>query len=153
MICSSLVRCKEQKFNSKSTGATRTMRIMAIFGVLPPTLFYQTCRNVCPFLSVMSPLVIASELRTPTQFRLVCEGFPVNGLHTPLTLKLKHGGPCVCKRCYYACSRTRFTRNRLVAYVLCWGFNLRESFSPLLDSLLSIDKGTNHPASSSYSPI
>ena len=54
-MCSSAVRRKEQKFNSKSAGVTSTMLIMAVFGILTPTLFYQTYGNVRPFLSAPSP--------------------------------------------------------------------------------------------------
>jgi len=57
MVCSSPVRRKEQKLNSKSTGVTRTMLIMAVFGTLTPPLFYQTCGNVRIFLSVRSLVI------------------------------------------------------------------------------------------------
>lgn len=40
------VRKKEQKFNAKSAGVTSTMLIMAIIGVLTPTMFYQVYGNV-----------------------------------------------------------------------------------------------------------
>ena len=45
-MCSSALRRKEQSFNAKSAGVTSTMLIMAIFGTLTPTLFYQTYGNV-----------------------------------------------------------------------------------------------------------
>jgi Ca2+:H+ antiporter len=50
-MCSSAIKRKEQKFNAKSAGVTSTMLIMAVFGILTPTLFYQTYGNVRPFLS------------------------------------------------------------------------------------------------------
>lgn len=40
-MCSGALRRKEQKFNSRSAGVTSTMLIMAIIGILTPTLFYQ----------------------------------------------------------------------------------------------------------------
>ena len=64
-MCSSALRRKEQKFNSKSAGVTSTMLIMAVFGILTPTLFYQTYGNVRSFLSGISPLVVEFELTTP----------------------------------------------------------------------------------------
>ncbi|KOS15168.1 membrane transporter [Malassezia pachydermatis] len=39
-MCSGAMRRKEQKFNSRSAGVTSTMLIMAIIGILTPTLFY-----------------------------------------------------------------------------------------------------------------
>ena len=45
-MCSGAWKKKEQKFNAKSAGVTSTMLIMAIIGVLTPTLFYQTYGNV-----------------------------------------------------------------------------------------------------------
>jgi Ca2+:H+ antiporter len=45
-MCSGALKKKEQKFNAKSAGVTSTMLIMAIIGVLTPTLFYQTYGNV-----------------------------------------------------------------------------------------------------------
>lgn len=45
-MCSSALRRKEQGFNAKSAGVTSTMLIMAIFGTLTPTLFYQIYGNV-----------------------------------------------------------------------------------------------------------
>ncbi|CEH19408.1 Ca2 /H antiporter VCX1 and related proteins [Ceraceosorus bombacis] len=53
-MCSGATRRKEQRFNARSAGVTSTMLIMAIIGILTPTLFYQiygtfqlTC-NGCP---------------------------------------------------------------------------------------------------------
>lgn len=53
-MCSGAMRRKEQRFNARSAGVTSTMLIMAIIGILTPTLFYQiygtfqlTC-NGCP---------------------------------------------------------------------------------------------------------
>jgi Ca2+:H+ antiporter len=63
-MCSSAVRRKEQKFNSKSAGVTSTMLIMAVFGILTPTLFYQVYGNVRPFLSAPL-LIIEFELTNP----------------------------------------------------------------------------------------
>ncbi|WFD31003.1 hypothetical protein MSPP1_002032 [Malassezia sp. CBS 17886] len=40
-MCSSAMRRKEQKFNAQSAGVTSTMLIMAIIGILTPTMFYQ----------------------------------------------------------------------------------------------------------------
>lgn len=40
-MCSGATRRKEQTFNSRSAGVTSTMLIMAIIGILTPTLFYQ----------------------------------------------------------------------------------------------------------------
>ncbi|WFD25911.1 hypothetical protein MNAN1_000880 [Malassezia nana] len=40
-MCSGALRRKEQRFNSRSAGVTSTMLIMAIIGILTPTLFYQ----------------------------------------------------------------------------------------------------------------
>jgi len=48
-MCGGAVRQKEQKFNAKSAGVTSTMLIMAIIGVLTPTMFYQTYGNVSIF--------------------------------------------------------------------------------------------------------
>ncbi|CAE7173891.1 unnamed protein product [Rhizoctonia solani] len=45
-MCSGAMRHKEQRFNAKSAGVTSTMLIMAIIGVVCPTLFYQTYGNV-----------------------------------------------------------------------------------------------------------
>ena len=45
-MCSAAVRKKEQTFNAKSAGVTSTMLIMAIIGVLTPTMFYQTYAEV-----------------------------------------------------------------------------------------------------------
>ena len=61
-MCSSAVRRKEQKFNSKSAGVTSTMLIMAVFGILTPTLFYQTYGNVRLFFSAS---IIQFNLTTP----------------------------------------------------------------------------------------
>ena len=65
IMCSSMVRRKNQKFNSKSAEVTSTMLIMAVFGILTPTPFYQIYGNVRPFLSAVSPLKIAFELGSP----------------------------------------------------------------------------------------
>jgi Ca2+:H+ antiporter len=46
-MCGGALRKKEQKFNAKSAGVTSTMLIMAIIGVLTPTMFYQVYGNVC----------------------------------------------------------------------------------------------------------
>lgn len=45
-MISGALRRKEQQFNARSAGVTSTMLIMAIIGVLAPTLFYQTYGNV-----------------------------------------------------------------------------------------------------------
>ncbi|KAG8739401.1 hypothetical protein FRC10_005667 [Ceratobasidium sp. 414] len=44
-MCSGALRQKEQRFNARSAGVTSTMLIMAIIGVVCPTLFYQTYGN------------------------------------------------------------------------------------------------------------
>jgi Ca2+:H+ antiporter len=41
------MRRKEQKFNAKSAGVTSTMLIMAIIGILTPTMFYEIYGSVC----------------------------------------------------------------------------------------------------------
>lgn len=49
------MRRKEQRFNAKSAGVTSTMLIMAIIGILTPTLFYEiygSVRPVFPFFCV-----------------------------------------------------------------------------------------------------
>lgn len=40
-MCSGATRRKEQKYNARSAGVTSTMLIMAIIGILAPTVFYQ----------------------------------------------------------------------------------------------------------------
>ena len=40
-MCSGATRRKEQKYNARSAGVTSTMLIMAIIGILTPTIFYQ----------------------------------------------------------------------------------------------------------------
>jgi len=57
------MRRKEQQFNSKSAVVTSTMLIIAVFGVLMPALLYQIHGSVRTFLSAVSPLIIAFELR------------------------------------------------------------------------------------------
>lgn len=42
------VRRKEQRFNARSAGVTSTMLIMAVVGVLTPTLFYEIYGSVRP---------------------------------------------------------------------------------------------------------
>ena len=44
-MCSGATRRKEQTFNSRSSGVTSTMLIMAIIGILTPTMFYQILEN------------------------------------------------------------------------------------------------------------
>jgi len=88
---------------------------MSVFGILTPTLFYQIYGNVRPFLSAISPLIIAFKLRS-RQSQLVCEGCPVSGPHTPSTLKPKHGAPWVASGATTTPALTRsqtyFIRNR-----------------------------------------
>ena len=56
-MCSGATRRKEQRFNARSAGVTSTMLIMAIIGILTPTLFYQIygtvsvqlCRGLDPY--------------------------------------------------------------------------------------------------------
>ncbi|KAJ1303135.1 hypothetical protein OPQ81_011335 [Rhizoctonia solani] len=74
-MCSGAMRHKEQRFNAKSAGVTSTMLIMAIIGVVCPTLFYQTYGN----------------------FQLVCDGCP-----TPLPGEaLPADAPWTCNHCRY----------------------------------------------------
>ncbi|KAH8824852.1 hypothetical protein DL96DRAFT_1530669 [Flagelloscypha sp. PMI_526] len=70
-MCSSALKRKEQKFNAKSAGVTSMMLIMAVIGILAPTLFYQTYGN----------------------FELVCTGCP--------TGPVAPGQPWRCNQCYY----------------------------------------------------
>ncbi|KAG8724709.1 hypothetical protein FRC09_015405 [Ceratobasidium sp. 395] len=73
-MCSGALRQKEQRFNARSAGVTSTMLIMAIIGVVCPTLFYQTYGN----------------------FQLVCDGCPTQlpGDETP-------NAPWTCHHCRY----------------------------------------------------
>ncbi|CAK9782206.1 hypothetical protein CC85DRAFT_282218 [Cutaneotrichosporon oleaginosum] len=74
-MCSGALKRKEQKFNAKSAGVTSTMLIMAIIGVLTPTMFYQSYGN----------------------FQLRCEGCPQpddGGVLNP-------GDSWRCDRCWY----------------------------------------------------
>lgn len=48
------MRRKEQKFNAKSAGVTSTMLIMAIIGILTPTLFYEIYGSVRRLISSFS---------------------------------------------------------------------------------------------------
>ncbi|KAG8818200.1 hypothetical protein FRC17_010906 [Serendipita sp. 399] len=83
-MCSSAVRRKEQVFNAKSASVTSTMLIMAVFGTLTPTLFYQIYGN----------------------FQLVCDGCPDSPIDTTPRLglpgELTKDPPWTCKHCYYA---------------------------------------------------
>ncbi|QRV77340.1 Sodium/calcium exchanger protein [Ceratobasidium sp. AG-Ba] len=74
-MCSGALRQKEQRFNARSAGVTSTMLIMAIIGVVCPTLFYQTYGN----------------------FQLVCDGCPTSmpGDDTP------PNAPWMCTHCRY----------------------------------------------------
>ncbi|PVF94628.1 hypothetical protein CPB86DRAFT_788856 [Serendipita vermifera] len=82
-MCSSALRRKEQGFNAKSASVTSTMLIMAIFGTLTPTLFYQIYGN----------------------FQLVCEGCPTishgSKPHLDALAQITADPPWMCKRCYY----------------------------------------------------
>ncbi|KAG8805645.1 hypothetical protein FRC19_007732, partial [Serendipita sp. 401] len=83
-MCSSAVRRKEQVFNAKSASVTSTMLIMAVFGTLTPTMFYQIYGN----------------------FQLVCDG--CLGSHADTSPRLGLAGeltkdpPWSCKHCYYS---------------------------------------------------
>ncbi|KAG8769914.1 hypothetical protein FRC15_004319, partial [Serendipita sp. 397] len=83
-MCSSAVRRKEQVFNAKSASVTSTMLIMAVFGTLTPTMFYQIYGN----------------------FQLVCDG--CLGSHADTSPRLGLAGeltkdpPWTCKHCYYS---------------------------------------------------
>ena len=57
-MCSGATRRKEQRFNARSAGVTSTMLIMAIIGILTPTLFYQIYGTV----SVTLKFVCARKL-------------------------------------------------------------------------------------------
>lgn len=59
-MCSAALRKKEQKFNAKSAGVTSTMLIMAIIGVLTPTMFYQVYGNVSASRLVLCALPTSS---------------------------------------------------------------------------------------------
>jgi Ca2+:H+ antiporter len=48
-MCSGATRRKEQRFNARSAGVTSTMLIMAIIGILTPTMFYQIYGTVSRF--------------------------------------------------------------------------------------------------------
>ncbi|CAE6477990.1 unnamed protein product [Rhizoctonia solani] len=74
-MCSGAMRHKEQRFNAKSAGVTSTMLIMAIIGVVCPTLFYQTYGN----------------------FQLVCDGCPT----TLPGETLPADAPWACHHCRY----------------------------------------------------
>ncbi|CAE6414022.1 unnamed protein product [Rhizoctonia solani] len=74
-MCSGAMRHKEQRFNAKSAGVTSTMLIMAIIGVVCPTLFYQTYGN----------------------FQLVCDGCPT----TLPGEALPADAPWTCHHCRY----------------------------------------------------
>ncbi|CAE6401515.1 unnamed protein product [Rhizoctonia solani] len=74
-MCSGAMRHKEQRFNAKSAGVTSTMLIMAIIGVVCPTLFYQTYGN----------------------FQLVCDGCPT----TLPGEQLPADAPWACHHCRY----------------------------------------------------
>ncbi|KAG9079912.1 hypothetical protein FRC06_007328, partial [Ceratobasidium sp. 370] len=73
-MCSGALRQKEQRFNARSAGVTSTMLIMAIIGVVCPTLFYQTYGN----------------------FQLVCDGCP-----TRLPGDDSPDAPWICHHCRY----------------------------------------------------
>lgn len=66
------MRRKEQKFNARSAGVTSTMLIMAIIGILTPTMFYEIYGSVSRFLRPTS----SSKLTLPSfsQFQLTCSG-------------------------------------------------------------------------------
>lgn len=70
-MVSGAMRRKEQRFNARSAGVTSTMLIMAIIGILTPTLFYQIYGT----------------------FQLTCNGCPAEGSAGSDTW--------TCKRCYY----------------------------------------------------
>ena len=74
-MCSGALRQKEQRFNAKSAGVTSTMLIMAIIGVVCPTLFYQTYGN----------------------FQLICDGCPSPVPGQPLP----QDAPWTCTHCRY----------------------------------------------------
>ncbi|KAH9820189.1 Ca2+:H+ antiporter [Melampsora americana] len=71
------VRRKEQKFNARSAGVTSTMLIMAIIGVLTPTLFYEIYGT----------------------FQLTCSGCP-DGVSTKPG-EINPAALWQCKRCRY----------------------------------------------------
>ncbi|KAF8574320.1 hypothetical protein K439DRAFT_1420663 [Ramaria rubella] len=75
-MCGGAVRKKEQKFNAKSAGVTSTMLIMAIIGVLTPTMFYQVYGN----------------------FQLTCDGCPTM---PPVGSNVTITTPWKCTHCYY----------------------------------------------------
>lgn len=80
-------RRKEQRFNARSAGVTSTMLIMAIIGILTPTLFYEIYGTV----SVEPPTYICVLKKKPLQFQLTCEGCP----------DVITGSAVQCSRCSY----------------------------------------------------
>jgi len=81
MMCSSPMRRKEQKFNSKSAVVTSTLLVTAVFGVLMPAILYQIHGSVRTFLAAMSPLIIAFELR-PCSPSSYARHVPSRSLHS-----------------------------------------------------------------------
>lgn len=84
-------RRKEQKFNARSAGVTSTMLIMAIIGILTPTLFYEIYGSV----SRRSRSIFSSMLTFRSdlpQFQLTCSGCDP---------QIPGGTTSSCKSCYY----------------------------------------------------
>ncbi|KZT40608.1 hypothetical protein SISSUDRAFT_1018596 [Sistotremastrum suecicum HHB10207 ss-3] len=78
-MVSAAFRKKESKFNAKSAGVTSTMLVMAMIGVLAPTLFYQIYGT----------------------FQLVCDGCPTGFPNDVFQPNSTANSPWVCKHCYY----------------------------------------------------
>lgn len=68
------IRRKEQRFNARSAGVTSTMLIMAIIGILTPTLFYEIYGTVS--LSATMVKLCSANNSALGQFQLNCEACP-----------------------------------------------------------------------------
>lgn len=63
-MISSAFRKKESKFNAKSASVTSTMLVMAMIGVLAPTIFYQTYGNASSVSLIALILIMLFSVRT-----------------------------------------------------------------------------------------
>jgi Ca2+:H+ antiporter len=104
MVSGALKR-KEQKFNAKSAGVTSTMLIMAIIGILTPTLFYQAYGSVrllfspSPFSLERRKLRMLWPSLSFLQFELSCTGCPSDSTPNP---NPSGNQPWMCKSCRYS---------------------------------------------------
>lgn len=88
-MCGGAIRKKEQKFNAKSAGVTSTMLIMAIIGVLTPTMFYQVYGNVSfevIYALAYNLLICQFACLVPAHLRRVS---PACSQHDPLPMDLQ----------------------------------------------------------------